>query len=88
MKLLVVGARLTTCALSNKIEATVIKTKLVGVLQKWSKSSPIILHGKNEATIIKRDSDGHSKSGPKVVQKYSIEWSSGVLHRFFSPVGN
>ena len=34
----------------------------------------------------KRDSDGYSKSGPKVVQKYSIEWSNGVLDRFFSPL--
>ena len=54
MELLVVGARLSTCALSNKNEATVIKTRLgCFVLQKWSKSSPKVLHGKNEATVIK-----------------------------------
>ena len=43
MELLVVGALLATCTLSNKNEATVIKTKLGWVLQKWSKSSPKVV---------------------------------------------
>ena len=45
MELLVVGAQFTTCVLSNKNEATVIKARLGWVLQKWSKSSPKVLHG-------------------------------------------
>ena len=47
MELLIVGARLATCVLSNKNEATVIKTRLrwgtrscPKVPQKYSKSTP------------------------------------------------
>ena len=77
MELLVVGARPATCALSNKNEATVIKTRLGWGTPKGSKSSPKVLHGKNEAKIINTRLrwvlQKWSKSSPKVVQKYSIK---------------
>ena len=71
MEFLVVGARLATCALSNKNEATVIKTRLrwgtPKVVQKYSMERTRLQSSKG-------DSDGYCKSGPKVAK--TTPWSS------------
>ena len=73
MELLVVGARLATCALSNKNEATLIKTRLRWGTPKVVQSSPKVVQKcsmeKTRLQSSKRDSEGYSKSGPKVVKK-------------------
>ena len=66
MERLVVGAWLVTCALSNKNEVTVIKTRLgwgtPKVVQKYSKSAPWKKRGYNHQNETQMGT-------PKVIQK-------------------
>ena len=79
MELLVIGAQLTTCALSNKDKATVIKTRPGWCTPKLDQKYSV---EKRRLQSSKQDSDGYSKNGIKVVQ--STLWSNPMKCSIYS----